>query len=538
MQANLLAAQAEAGNAPRRRCGPALRRKQQQGHDMKTAPSRRNSFALATVCLSALMLGLEITSIPSILPTLERVLPADFRQLQWIMNAYTIAMCAVLMAMGALGDRFGRRRVFMSGVVVFGIASLVCGLAASAPLLIAARFLQGLSAAAMLACQVAILSHQFRDGAGRGRAFGLWGIIFGMGLGFGPIVGGGIITLASWQWVFLVHVAISAVTVLLAYKGVEESSDPQAVRIDLAGMVTLSVAVFGSVYLLTQGQELQPTSPAALAIIATSIASGLLFILVESRSARPMFDFSALRIRRLSGALLGSGGMNFSFWPFVIYLPIYLQAVLGYDAVEAGLMVLAYTVPTILVPPLAERLLLRRGPGMVIPFGLFTIGAGFALLHIATSRVDADWMTLLPGCILAGTGLGLTNTPVTNTATAAVPPERAGMASGMDMSARFISLSVNIAIMGLVLSGGVHAQLAGTLPQPVAHATLGSLADAVSAGNLATAESYGLSVATARDALAHGIGRVTLYGAVAAWAFALTSLVVFGGSKATHGMRA
>lgn len=498
---------------------------------MKPASSSRNSFALVAVCLSALMLGLEITSIPSILPTLESVLPADFRQLQWIMNAYTIAMCAVLMAMGALGDRFGRKRIFISGVVVFGIASLVCGLATSAPLLIAARFLQGLSAAAMLACQVAVLSHQFRDGAERGKAFGWWGIIFGIGLGFGPIVGGGIITLASWQWVFLIHVAIAALTILFAQKGVEESSDPQATRIDHAGMVTLSIAVFGSVYLLTQGQELGLTNPLVLAILTVSIASFVLFVAVENRIARPMFDFSALRIRRLSGALVGSSGMNFSFWPFVIYLPIYLQAVLGYDVIAAGLTVLAYTVPTIMVPPLAERLLLRRGPGLVIPLGLFTIGAGFVLLHLAIASDHANWMTLLPGCIIAGIGLGFTNTPVTNTATAAVPPERAGMASGMDMSARFISLSVNIAIMGLVLLGGVYAHLAQVLPHPPAATTLRALADAISAGNLAAAEIHGFSIANARDALANGVSWVTLYGAVSALTLALISFLVFGGRK-------
>ncbi|WP_343808054.1 MFS transporter [Paenochrobactrum glaciei] len=501
---------------------------------MNPASSSKNSFALVAICLSALMLGLEITSIPSILPTLESVLPADFRQLQWIMNAYTIAMCAVLMAMGALGDRFGRKRIFISGVVVFGIASLICGLATNAPLLIVARFLQGLSAAAMLACQVAVLSHQFRDGAERGKAFGWWGIIFGMGLGFGPIVGGAIITLANWEWVFLIHVAIAAITALFAQKGVEESSDPEATQIDIAGMVTLSVAVFGFVYLLTQGQTLGLTSPLALAIIAISISSLLLFIIVENRIDRPMFDFTALRIRKLSGALLGSSGMNFSFWPFVIYLPIYLQAVLGYDAISAGLTVLAYTVPTILAPPLAERLLLCRGPGMVIPLGLFTIGAGFILLHFVTSSEHANWMTLLPGCIIAGIGLGLTNTPVTNTATAAVPPERAGMASGMDMSARFISLAVNIAIMGLILLSGVYAYLVQELPEIPAETTVQTLVDAIAAGNLIVAENHGYSIETARNALAYGIGWVTLYGAISAWVHALLSFLVFGGKKVTQ----
>ncbi|CAM8663464.1 MFS transporter [Sphingobium sp. H39-3-25] len=493
-----------------------------------------HTFALIAICLSALMLGLEITSIPSILPTLERVLPADFRQLQWIMNGYTIAMCAVMMAMGALGDRFGRKRIFIAGVVVFGASSLICGLAANAPLLIAARFLQGLSAAAMLACQTAVLSHQFRDGPERGRAFGWWGIVFGTGLGFGPIVGGVIIELASWQWVFLIHVVLAGVTVFCAYRGIEESSDPHTTRIDVAGMVTLTIAVFGIVFLITQGQELGLTSPTALAVLAASFASFILFVLVENRIARPIFDFTALRVRRFSGALLGAGGMNFSFWPFVIYLPIYLQAVLGYDAIAAGLTVLAYTVPTILVPPIAERLLLRGGPGLVIPLGLFIIGAGFILLHLVAASAHASWVTLLPGCIIAGIGLGLTNTPVTNTATAALPPARAGMAAGMDMSARFISLAVNIAIMGLILLSGVYAHLAQALPQPPDETMLRALADAISAGNLPAAEGNGAPIVTARDALAQGIGWVTLYAAISAWIFALLSFLVFGGRKASR----
>ncbi|MDQ0393543.1 MFS transporter [Labrys monachus] len=499
---------------------------------MTPASSSRNHFALVAVCLSALMLGLEITSVPSILPTLESLLPADFRQLQWIMNAYTITMCAVLMAMGALGDRFGRKRIFMSGIAVFAMASLICGLAINAPLLIAARFLQGLSAAAMLACQVAVLSHQFRNGAERGKAFGWWGIVFGVGLGFGPIVGGAIITLASWQWVFLIHGFIAVVTLLCALKGVEESSDPNAIRIDFAGMTTLSLAVFGVVYLITQGQTLGLTSPLVLTILALSIVSFLLFVLIENRIARPMFDFSAFRVRKFSGALLGSSGMNFSFWPFVIYLPIYLKGVLGYDAITAGLTVLAYTLPTIVVPPLAERLLLRRGPGFVIPLGLLTIGAGFAVLHVAITSGNAHWQTLLPGCILAGIGLGLTNTPVTNTATAAVPPERAGMASGMDMSARMISLAVNIALMGFILLTGVSAYLVRALPDVPSDVTLRALADVVSAGNLSAAENFGFPVATARDALAHGIGWVTLYAATCACGLSALSFLAFGRRKA------
>ncbi|MGE7416598.1 MFS transporter [Methylobacterium tarhaniae] len=496
---------------------------------MSVRRTPRNVIALAAVCLSALMLGLEISSIPAILPTLEQVLPADFRELQWIMNAYTIAMTTWLMAMGALADRFGRKRVFLAGIAVFGAASLVCGLAESAAVLIAARFLQGTSAAAMLACQIAVLSHQFRDGPDRGLAFGWWGIVFGLGLGFGPLVGGAIVAVSTWHWVFLIHAVLAVGTMLLARAGVEESADPHAVRIDLAGMVTLSVAVFCLVFLITRGQALSPDDPAGLVTAAIGALSLALFVAVETRTARPMFDFRAFRIRRFSGALIGASGMNFSFWPFVIYLPIHFQAGLGLDSVGAGLALLAYTLPTLFVPPLAEALLRRHGPHRIIPLGLFTIGLGFVLMRTATAADPASWAAMLPGCLLAGIGLGLTNTPVTNTATAALPAERAGMASGMDMSARMISLAINIALMGVILVQGIRAGLARLLPQ--AEATLlDRLAETIAAGNLAAGEPGGieLGATAARDALLQGFGWVMLYGAFCAWAMAALSLVVFG----------
>lgn len=493
--------------------------------------SSKNKIALAAICLSAIMLGLEITSVPSILPILKSVLPADFKQLQWIMNAYTIAMCSVLVAMGALADRFGRKRVFITGIVVFGVASLICGLATSAPILITARFLQGVSAAAMLACQVAVLSHQFRDGAERGVAFAWWGVVFGLGLGFGPIIGGTIIALASWEWVFLIHVAISLLTVMFARIGVEESSDPNAGSIDIGGMVTLSLSVFGLVYLITQGQELGYNSPEAIGIIVTCTISFILFVVIENRVARPMFDFKAFRSRNFSGALLGASGMNFSFWPFVIYFPIYLQSVLGYSGVIAGLTVLALTLPTVFVPPFAERLLLKRGPSFVIPIGLFAIASGFGLLWLVATTEYASWITLLPGCVLAGIGLGLTNTPVTNTATGSLPPERAGMASGMEFSVRMISLAVNIAVMGFVLVKGVSIALKKTL-HPVAETLdLPALADAIAAGNLIAAEAEGISITVARDILMYGFGWMLLYGAIATFVLGIIAALVFDKKK-------
>lgn len=497
---------------------------------MTLAHPSRNSVALAAVCLASLMFGLEISSVPVILPTLEKVLHGSFRDMQWIMNAYTIACTTVLMATGTLADRFGRKRIFLASVVLFGITSLICGFAQNISVLIVSRFLQGMSGGAMLICQVAVLSHQFQEDRERSKAFGAWGIIFGIGLGFGPIIGGVIVALASWRWVFLIHVLIAVLTLILVVVGVQESRDPHAKKLDSAGVVTLSVSVFSLAYFITQGPDLGFGSRAALGIIAVAIASFVAFIFVERLSARPMFDFSVFGIRRFSGALFGSVGMNFSFWPFIIYLPMYYQSGLGYDSVSAGLSLLAYTLPTLVVPPFAERLALRYQPGVVIPLGLFTIGLGFVLMKWGGDVTHASWLSMLPGSLLAGIGLGMTNTPVTNTTTGSVPNSRAGMASGIDMSARLITLAINIALMGFILMEGILSYLRHALPGSSGALPLRSLAEAIAAGNLASPALISMdpSGAIVHAALMHGFGMVMLYGGIGVWVLAALSFITFG----------
>ena len=499
---------------------------------------RRNTLALGAVCLASLMFGLEISSVPVILPTLERLLHGDFKGMQWIMNAYTLGVTTVLMATGALADRFGRRRIFVIGIALFGITSLICGFAQSVPTLIVARLLQGASGGAMLICQVAVLSHQFSEGPERVRAFSAWGIILGIGLGFGPIIGGMIVAVSGWQWVFWIHALLAAVTLALVFGGVQESRDPHAHTLDVAGIVTLSLAVFGLTYYITQGSDLGFASLRAILILVATAVAFVAFLCAERLSARPMFDFSVFRIRKFSGALMGSAGMNFSFWPFMIYLPIYFQIGLGYDSVNAGLALLAYTLPTLLFPPLGERLALRYGSGIAIPAGLFTIGLGFMLMRYGSSVAHPGALTMLPGCLLAGAGLGLTNTPVTNTTTGAVPAERAGMASGIDMSARMITLAINIALMGAILVGGILFNLKARLPATLDTASLGRLAEKIAAGDveavrrgvpaLATLDPSGTAV---HAALIDGFGWVMLYGGAGVWVLAALSFVISGSAS-------
>lgn len=491
---------------------------------MSPVLTRRGVVVLSAVCFSCLMFGLEISSIPAILPTLEQVFHASFKQLQWIMNAYTLAVTSVLMATGTLADRYGRKRVFTVSIAAFGISSLMCGVTENVVMLIGARFLQGLSGGAMLICQIAVLSHEFQGGRERATAWGWWGVIFGMGLGFGPIIGGAIVAALSWEWVFLVHVVFAILALVLAVSGVHESKDPQASSLDIAGILTLSLSVFCLTFYITQGPDIGFATATALGTLGVSVASLIAFLIAERVSARPMFDFSVFRIRPFSGAIIGSSAMNTSYWPFMVYLPIWFHRGLGYDSIAAGLALLTYTLPTLVMPPFGERLALRYRPSLVIPAGLFTIGLGFILMRLGSAVARPDWLTMLPGCLIAGIGLGITNTPVTNTTTGSVSSERAGMASGIDMSARMISLALNIAVMGFILVSGVLAHLKEALPNLDA-ARLSLLAEGIVAGNTMTVP--GLTDSVVHEALGSGFGWVMLYGGLGAWLMAGVSFLIF-----------
>jgi len=429
-----------------------------------------------------------------------------------------------MMATGVLADRYGRKRIFVAAIIAFGVASLICGLAPNMPVLILGRAFQGASGGAMLICQIAILSQRFQDAGERAKVLGWWGIIFGFGLGFGPIIGGGIAAMLGWRWVFLIHACGAIVAACVAMSSVQESKSRETEHLDVVGILSLSLAVFCLVFFITQGSELGFGSPTTLAVLVTAVVGLIVFIIAERSVAYPMFDFSVFKVRRFTGALLGSIGMNFCFWPFMMYLPIWFQAGIGFKGFSANAALLAYTLPTLVVPPFAERLALRRGTGFVIPVGLTTIGLGFLVMMIAVITGPAAWLTTLIGALVAGVGLGATNTPVTNTLTGAVSSDRAGMASGIDMSARLISLALNIALMGFILTGGVLQHLKNALGLSMGTLHLGSLAAQIAAGNIVIPlDGSGLTSETAHAALTQGFIWVMLYGAICILALAILS---------------
>jgi EmrB/QacA subfamily drug resistance transporter len=508
--------------------------------DMKNGLVNRDGFAVAAVFLSALMFGLEISSIPVILPLLSDRLGGEFSALQWIVNAYTIASVIILIAAGVLADRYGRRRVFAGAVVAFGLTSLLCGLAPDVSVLIAGRFLQGVAAGAMLTGGLAILSQQFHEGRERAKAFGLWGIGLGFGLGFGPIIGGGLAATVGWRWVFLVHVVVAPIAFVFIAMGVRESRDPAPGKLDIPGLATLSIALFSLVFYIIQGATAGFTSVPELVVLGIAVMGFIAFVVIELRSGQPMVPLSLFRIRRFSGALLGAVGMNFSFWPLIVYLPVYLETGLGYDVEIAAALLLGYTLPTFVLPPVAERMALRFGPARMIPIGLGVIGGGLLLIHLGTAVSHPNWTTVLPGLVIAGIGLGLTNTPVTNTTTASVPPARAGLASGTDMTARLTFLAINVAIMGSLFTTGIANSLRTNMPG-LTESQLVDLAQRVAGGadpaSLATTATGSLISHDVLDgpvtsAVDQGFGSLVLYGAIAVLALAVASRLVFG--RSTH----
>jgi len=274
------------------------------------------------------------------------------------------------------------------------------------------------------------------------------------------------------------------------------------------------------------------------------VMSLVAFFVVERFHPHPMFDFSVFKIRDFSGAILGCVGMNCSYWPFMIYLPLYFSAGLGYDTTTAGLALLVYTVPFLVMPPIAQWLLQRYQARFVIPAGLFLIGLGFVLMKLGSGLSHLGGWTVLPGALVAGVGLGLTTTPATNMTTASVPANRAGMASGMDVSARLITLAINIALMGLVLVAGILAALRATFGPALDAARLRALAEQLAGGNMAGAQQAlatltipGSAEAVLQAAVIQGFGWVMLYGGLGAWLTAALSLAVFGRQRAAPAQR-
>jgi EmrB/QacA subfamily drug resistance transporter len=426
-------------------------------------------WTLLVVCLSVFMLLLDITVVNVALPDIQRELGSDFEDLQWVVDAYALALAALLLASGSLADLLGRRRVFVAGMLLFVAASLLCGLAGSPAFLNAARGLQGVGGAMMFATSLALIAQEFEPHE-RGTAFGIWGATTGFAVAVGPLVGGALTEGFGWEWIFLVNVPIGLVTAGITLARVPRSAErhPES-RIDWAGLVTFSAGLFFLVFALIRGND---DGWGSAKIVTLLVAAALLlavFVAVELRRDQPMLDLRLFRVPTFTGAQIVAFSIHASMFSMFLYITLYMQNVLGYSPLETGVRFLPVSLLSFVAAPIAGKLAERFPVRAFLGAGLALVGVGLLLM----SGIDPsdDWTTLLPGFILAGIGIGFVNPPLATAAIGVVEPRRSGAASGINSTFRQVGTAVGIAGLGAILQGRLtHSLDARGLASPEAHA--------------------------------------------------------------------
>jgi EmrB/QacA subfamily drug resistance transporter len=453
---------------------------------------------LAVLCLGLFMLLLDGTIVNIAIPHIQSYYDTTFGNIQWVMNAYILAFAVLLVTLGRFGDLWGRRKLFMIGMTLFTVGSAACGLAPSIYLLIAFRVLQGIGGAAMMPATLSIVSDVFPPGK-RGAAMGVWGGVSGLATAIGPTLGGIIVQYltwptaeGSWRWIFLVNIPIGILGVILALRIVPESKNPRAVEsLDLPGVGLITASLFALTFALIEGQDYGWASGTILGLFAVAAVAFVLFYWREHRVRQPLIDFSLFRSLNFAAGnatgLLLSAAMMGAF--FII--PIFLQSVLGYSAIKAGLVMAPMSVVIIFAAPLAGMLSDRLGSKWIVAGGMFLLATGLAwmaglLPGIEKIAPDTSPADLVVPFVLSGIGIGLAIAPVTAAVMATAPRDRVGNASGVLSTTRQVGSLMGIAILGAVLQNRVTAtitegiQTAGQIPQAlkdriVAAASSGSM---------------------------------------------------------------
>ena len=445
---------------------------------------QRKWWTLLVVSVATFMLLLDITVVNTALPAIEEDLNASFTELQWVIDAYTLALAALVLTAGSLADRLGRRRVFAIGLGIFSLSSLAAGLAPDPTFLNVARAIQGIGGAILFAVSLALVAQEFPAGRERGTAMGIYGATIGVSVAVGPLVGGALVDSLGWEWVFFINVPVGIAAIAVTYAKLRESRDPNATRIDWGGLATFSSALFLLVLGLLRGNEEGWGSPLIVSLLAASAALLAIFLVIETRVKEPMLPLRLFRKPAFTGVQLAALGVSASMFSLFLYITFYLQNQLGHSPLEAGLIYLPFTVINFVVAAAGGALLARLPARVMMSVGLAMTGVGLLLMG-GLDPAD-EWTALLGGFLVAGAGVGLLNPVIADVALSVVPKEQSGMAAGINDTFRQVGIAVGIAAWGAIfLSRGASEvkELAAGTP-----AASGSrpreLIEATSSGNL------------------------------------------------------
>ena len=452
--------------------GVAERQASQRDEDTRAQAYPRQALGLVSVCLGFFVIQLDVTIVNVALPVIQRQVGGSVGGLQLVIDAYTLALASVMLTAGSQADRIGARRVFTAGLVVFGIGSAACAAAPTLGVLIAARAIQGLGASALLPCSLALIAHQFPDAGQRARALGVWGGMGALGVALGPVIGGGLVAVAGWRWIFLVNVPVCALTVVLLRRHVRESPPDPSRRTDLPGLF-LGVASLAGLTggFITAGEQ-GWLAPLPGALLSAGLVAGLLLVRTERRRETPMLPLGLFRSVNLSVATGVGVLFNLCLYGALICLSLFLQQARHESALATGLLILPMSVAVGIGSVASGPLTARLGARVPMIAGLALAGAGAALL--ATAGPDAPLALLTGGSVLLGL-CSLAMPAMTAVAVGSAGREHAGVASGILNAARQAGGALGVALLGALLASSATAGRGMTLHLPLTVAAVGYL---------------------------------------------------------------
>ena len=416
---------------------------------------RRKLVILASCCLSLLIVTMDMTIVNVAIPSIRAEFGATGSQLQWVIDIYTLVLASLLLLAGAAGDRWGRRSVFQTGLVVFAVGSLLCSLAPSIGMLIAARFVQAIGGSMLNPVAMSIITQVFTDRVERARAIGVWGAVVGISMSLGPIIGGALIQYVGWRSVFWVNLPICALAIVLTALFVPQSRSQYARSFDPLGQLLGMATLFGLVFVLIEAPTKGWADPLMMTIIALAAAALIAFLRHESRRDDPFIDLRFFRSIPFASATAIAVCAFAAYGAFLFMMSLYLQGYRGYSAMHTGLLYLPLAIGALVFSPLSGRLVGRYGsrPSLVSAGVLLTA----ATILMSLMGADTPVWQLIVTFAIFGIGFSMVNAPVTTTAVSGMPLDRAGAASAVASTSRQVGVSLGVALCGSMAASAIAA---------------------------------------------------------------------------------
>lgn len=482
----------------------------------------RKWWTLLTVCLATFMLLLDITVVNTALPSIRRSLGSSFTDLQWVIDAYALALAAFVLSSGSIADQLGRKKIFLIGLFVFTGASAACGLATTSLMLNVARGVQGIGGAVMFAVSLALLANAFQ-GAERAKATAVYGATVGLAVALGPLTGGALTGAFGWPSIFFVNIPIGVIAIAITLIHVSESRDPRPRDLDISGLLTFSAANVLLVLSLIRGNDAGWGSTSIVSSLGASAALFIIFIVIELNVKRPMLPMKYFRNHSFTGAQIAAFTISGSMFALFLYLTLYLQNILHYSPIDAGLIYLPLTGGSLVVPVLAGLLMGRIPLRFLLSLGLALTGLG---LYLMSGVQEGDtWTVLLPGFIVGGIGVGLVGPVLADIALSTVPDEASGVASGVNDTFRQVAIATGVAGLGALFLSRATSHIAGLLP-PSAAGQAHGLAQAVIGGGLTPGSVPPHILAVARQGFLSGFNEILVVAAGLAGVGAVLTLLL------------